>query len=371
MERNSAPWQNVHVYYYDDPNDLLLDCIQPLFESLRPAVSTAFFVRHWLRGPHLRLRFRCSNEQFATLVRPAVEDQIRRYLQAHPSTSTIDLDQMQLIYNRLAIEEAESEPLLPLAPNNSIQYLPYDRRLHIMQSEALATLFEDFYVDTTDLAFTMLRQIRAGASRLALSLELMLTMAYTGASDITYGIISYRSHAEAFIARSPNPDATRAFFDSRYAAHAKNLQARLRYLVESLERQDDRVPLAATWAALSRRYRQRVRAEADLKPLMPETPTELTPEQQLVLEAKRRHSAFHSLMIEDAVGSDALWQRPTFHRNRLMLNMQYLYLSRLGGKPFERYLLCHLAANTVEDVYGVSATHLLQQQLDRLKVSTL
>jgi hypothetical protein len=38
-----------------------------------------------------------------------------------------------------------------------------------------------------------------------------------------------------------------------------------------------------------------------------------------------------------------------------MLNLTYLMLTRLGISPAERFLLCHLAANAVEDQYGVSA----------------
>jgi hypothetical protein len=41
--------------------------------------------------------------------------------------------------------------------------------------------------------------------------------------------------------------------------------------------------------------------------------------------------------------------------HRLVLNFQYQLLSRLGIVPAQRYLLCHLAARTLQDVCGVSA----------------
>ena len=44
-----------------------------------------------------------------------------------------------------------------------------------------------------------------------------------------------------------------------------------------------------------------------------------------------------------------------FRHYRLLLNLLYLQLTKLGMKPAERYLLGHLIANTVEDSYGVDA----------------
>jgi hypothetical protein len=40
---------------------------------------------------------------------------------------------------------------------------------------------------------------------------------------------------------------------------------------------------------------------------------------------------------------------------RLVLNYMYLHFTRLGLTPIERFLLCHLTANAVEDCYGISA----------------
>jgi hypothetical protein len=44
-----------------------------------------------------------------------------------------------------------------------------------------------------------------------------------------------------------------------------------------------------------------------------------------------------------------------FRHYRLLLNLLYLQLTRLGVRPAERFLLGHLIANTVEDVYGLDA----------------
>lgn len=179
----ACAWQSAHVYYYDEQKDaLLLDCIQPLFAQARPITPRLFFVRHWLRGPHLRLRFYCSSMQFAATLKPLIESTVGGYLRQHPSTTRLDEEQLKPLYATLARQEQETGPLFPLYPDNSIQYLPYDRRLQVLGSEALASLLEDFYVDTNDLAFAMLAYLRQGHSLLTLCFDLMITVAIGKAS---------------------------------------------------------------------------------------------------------------------------------------------------------------------------------------------
>ncbi|MGH3804932.1 MAG: lantibiotic dehydratase C-terminal domain-containing protein, partial [Pseudonocardiaceae bacterium] len=154
--KDEAGWHNIGVYYYDDQrrDDLVLDCVRPLFASLAPRPS--FFVRHWLRGPHLRLRFHTTAGDFDRVVISAIADQVGGWLAAHPSTVCVDEAKLLETHERLAKAECETGPLSPFYPDNSIQYLPCDRRIDVLGSEATASLLEDFYVATTDLTFAMI-----------------------------------------------------------------------------------------------------------------------------------------------------------------------------------------------------------------------
>src|SRR5579875_2973829 len=100
-------WQSVHVYYYDEQKKdaLLLDCVQPLFVQARPITPRLFFVRHWLRGPHLRLRFYCSPTQFAVALKPLIESIVGSYLRQHPSSAHLDEEQLKGLYATLARQE--------------------------------------------------------------------------------------------------------------------------------------------------------------------------------------------------------------------------------------------------------------------------
>ena len=64
---------------------------------------------------------------------------------------------------------------------------------------------------------------------------------------------------------------------------------------------------------------------------------------------RMRRSPLHRARKDVVV--DPVW----FAKFRLMLNYTYLHLTRLGLAPAERFLLCHLAANAAEDLFGRSA----------------
>ncbi len=49
-----------------------------------------------------------------------------------------------------------------------------------------------------------------------------------------------------------------------------------------------------------------------------------------------------------------MFTRPDFLRYRVVLNYTYLHLTGLGLTPLDRFRACHLLANAVEEVYGVS-----------------
>lgn len=158
-------WQSVHVFYYDEhKDDLILNAVRPLMSDMSGKIDRAFFVRHWLRGPHLRLRFEATDAQLVGVVPPLIEQHIAGYLHAHPSTTTLDEQALRPIYERLAEEEAEEGPVLPLYLDNSIHYMNYDRRLHVLHHPVLAEIIEDFYTDTNDLVFAMLEAVRARQS---------------------------------------------------------------------------------------------------------------------------------------------------------------------------------------------------------------
>ena len=352
----SQQWRQAAVYYYEEQKDaLILDCVQPLFQSLTPVTRRAFFTRHWLRGPHLRLCFFSEEQEFTDVVRPAVEAQVGCYLREHPSTIAVDEQRWRQAVQKLARFEQEKGPLFPLYPDNSIQYSLYDRRLHVLKDELLANLIEQFYVESNELAFRMLEYIRQGHSRLILALQLMFATAHKTAWPVTTGFISYRSHAEGMIMWSPNPEEVRRFFEQKYASQSQELTTLLKQLIEALDKGQDSFPFVLPWIALLQRYWDYG------APLIAAKQLNIRPGQLESRQEEERiknrlvYSEFHTRFRENNARREQLLADPHFQSYRLMLNLLYLQLNRLGIRAFERALLGHLAANTVEEVFAVSA----------------
>jgi AcrR family transcriptional regulator len=348
-------WHSVHIYYYEPDKDaLLLDAIRPLLHQLRPVVERAYVVRHWRQGPHLRLHIRTDAHTWTTTVQPQLDQTIPSYLRAYPSTATLDEHSELPIHLLLAEREQENGPLSPWFPDNSVHYQPYDPRLHVLGDQDLADLLTDYLTESTELLFDMLEHVRSGAdTKELLSLSLMLATSHTLAPPITHSFVSYRSHAEGFLFQSTDPVATRAAFDQHYRTHRQTLTGRVQAVSATLDGRGEEqpVPFARAWAALVTTYADRATPLIQAGLVFPKTPTPQASDPP--------RAAFHQMMFGNRSYRERVFDDPHFHRYRFGLNCTYLQINRLGLAPVHRMRTCHLAANAVEDTYGVSAIDMI------------
>jgi hypothetical protein len=347
-------WRNVQIYYYDDKwrDDLILDCVRPLLASLAPRPS--FFLRHWLRGPHLRLRFHTTADDFDRVVVPALADQVGGWLAAHPSTVCLDETALLATHESLAKREREPGPLSPLYPDNSIQYLPCDRRIEALGSEAAAALLEDFYLDTTEVTFAMIERVRGGTSRMNLALDLMWATAHS-AGTIESGYVSYRAHAEARIMSAPDPAALRSFLEQQYRVRAPALLERLQRVLDTVDGTGGDVPFVREWVQAVRRLYKRAQSQITDGVITLSVPEPGRWFNDEMIE----HSAFHRALASNPAHLEMMRTSMRFHTWRVIVNCCYLHLTRLGIRPFERSLLGFLLSETVEERFGVSAVELV------------
>jgi hypothetical protein len=365
MSTEAVRWHALHVSYYDeDKSGLLLDCVRPMFECQRTTASRLYFVPHWLRGPHLRLCFEATTHDFERVVEPAVRDRVGAYLARHPSTTVLEAARLIPLYRHLASAEREPGPLLPLYADNQIRVCAHDRRTAALGSAELADVVENFYVDSNDLAFDMAESIRAGHDRRTLAFELMVAVAHQLSHHLRFGFVSYRSHAEAFLAGSSDPAAMREFLDSQYRARAAALAHEMARVVAVLDAGGSPSAGVSSFVALLRDLRDRVEPEIAAGRLrLPGDGSTLATgpgsETAARSPARMRHivaySEFHRALDGDADMRTELYRDPAFQAYRLMINLVYLHLSRLGVRPLERYVVSHSIANTVEATYGVRA----------------
>lgn len=354
-------WYSTHIYYYEPDKDaLILDGIRPLVDRLRPVVQSAYVVRHWRQGPHLRLHVRTDEHTWVTAVQPQVEHTIGAYLRALPSTAVLDKQAEIPIHLLLAKREEEIGPLSPWYPDNSIQYLPYDSRLHVLRRQEVADLVAGYLSESTELLFAMLDHVRSGAdTKELLGVSLMLATSHTLAPPITSSFVSYRSHAEGFLFGSGDPAATRAGFDEHYRAHREVLTDRVRAVIAILEGRTEGapVPFVREWAELVRTHADRAEPLIRQGLVYPKTagPQPGDPPR----------SEFHQMMFANRTYREQIFDAPRFHRYRVGLNYTYLQINRLGLAPAQRMRTCHIAANAVEDVYGLCAVDLVKAFVER------
>ncbi|MFC5666097.1 thiopeptide maturation pyridine synthase [Kitasatospora misakiensis] len=346
-------WRTVNVFHHDgDRTDLLLDAVRPFIAEVAPAARRVYYQPHWRRGPHVRIPIEASPEVFEEVVAPAVAGVLEPYLRARPSTVLLDERASYAEHVRLAEQECERGPLTPWAPNNTVETETYDRRQYVLGGPAAADLLADYYVDTTGLVFDILDWIRDGGSKMALGVDLFIAAAHRFLPPVTYGYMSYRGHADAFLAKSP--DGLRTRFDQVYEANAETFRRRLVEITGAADYHDV-VPFSDLLDTLLR-YRNQADGLIGTGELALDTDPNGDPEAWgSTWSAWSDRSAFHQVLGGHRAAADQLGGWSTFKRYRVVLNWMYLNMYRLGIGELERNLICHVVSRAVEDVHGVTA----------------
>jgi Lantibiotic biosynthesis dehydratase C-term len=340
-------WRSVHVHYHGDMDALICEAVRPLF-----AVGDAYYVRHWRRGPHLRMNFRAGAFD---LVEPMIGEVVDGFLVHSPSTTVLDPLALLAEHERLARLEADPGPLLPWRPDNSVHVEPYDDRTHVLGSPEAAGLLADFHVATTELAFRATSSVRAGGSRLGVAFDLMIATAHAlSGIGVAEGFVSFRSHAEGFLASHPGAAELRPRWDRHYTAHAEALRRRVVNVVSTVDSLGGRVPFVRDWVSVLEPIRARAGELIESGRLTLDTPW-VRDNYDPGLRLDPARSAFHRELDGERRRGRGFAQATWFLQYRVMLNYLYLFLTKLGVTPGERYLLCHLAASAVEEAFGVSA----------------
>ncbi|QMU70601.1 thiopeptide maturation pyridine synthase [Streptacidiphilus sp. P02-A3a] len=373
LPTETAQWRAAHIAYFGDGTDqLLLDAVRPVIERCAGQVRSSYVLRHWRRGPHLRLVFQAEPAVFTELVEPAVAEIIGGYLREHPSTGPApDETALLPMHRRLAEAEREPGPLSPFYPDNSITWAEHDRRIEVLGCPVGADELALFYDRTNGLLFQQLEAVAAGVPRETLALRLMLATAHMLCrhpedASIRRGFVSFRSHAEGYLS-TVGPQVRQAF-DQRYTANSAVLTAQVRAVVAAFDHPaaDTAPEPGGAQGADDAALRRWVAAidplggrwtELYLAGEIPEA--EIPDDVENGIGDLLANSPMHEAIAGNVAYKQMMYRDPRFLRYRLMLNYTYLHLSRLGIPGLTRYLLCHLAASAVEEVYGVSALELV------------
>lgn len=350
------------VAYYHQPvkGPLLREAILPLAGRYTRQGLTVQVERHWLHGPHLRLRIEGPPEQVA----PAAEQgaaAVRAWLREHPSLS--DRSEAQLLAEAAAAGRIElvPPPYGPVVPDNTVRIEPVDR------SAMRALLGEDGSALRDDLLRLGLPALHAGShflgehgdsgtARLQLLVAALTAHAAAHPGSLVGGHYSFVSHLEDFLLHDDPDGSVRRGFEQYWQSAGEAVTALVERVAagELLERErpwarwsadawrltEHRLDTGADLRGRPAAYRERAAATGDPSQLERWSP-----------ELRTRYSEFHQLLARaDPRGS--MHGRTDYLVYRTCTNGLYRLFTVCDVRPMERYLAAFLVVQSVPVLTG-------------------
>lgn len=155
-------WQSIHIFYQQEQDDLLLECIEPITKRLKKdgLITQHFFLRYWKQGPHIRLRFFVPDNTSSEHVASLICNHITEYLVQHPSNSELDIELYKQVQTRFSLLERETPVTMEIAPNNSWRIEPYEPEYTKYGGRCGVAIAEELFDSSTSCAFLLLSEMR-------------------------------------------------------------------------------------------------------------------------------------------------------------------------------------------------------------------
>ncbi|MER7465321.1 lantibiotic dehydratase C-terminal domain-containing protein [Streptomyces sp. NPDC097981] len=362
---------DVVVHHYEPVKaPLLREAVLPLARRAAADGLTAHVERHWLHGPHLRLRLRGHPGAVAAAAeRTAAE--LRARVASHPSRAAADGQQLLAQAEMAGRAELIPPPYGPLVPDNTVRVEPVD------QSSLEALIGPDGVRLREDLLALGLPALQAGtaflgeradtsAARVELVVAALAAHAAAHPEGLVGGHYSYVSHLEDFLVHEDRDGRLRAAFDRRWEAAGGRISALVGRIAgggaAGWERAwadwsagawriaEERFRAGADFTGVHAEYRDRAAALGDRATL-----------ERWDGQVRTRYSDFHRrLHRSDPQGT--MWSRPDYLVNRACTNGLYRLLVVCDVLPVERCLAAHLVVRSVPELTG----HRWQARIDEV-----
>ncbi len=210
-------WISIHIFYYGDLNDLILNCVAPLLEDLRSQqlVQRSFFIRYWMEGTHVRLRLLPAEGVDEERIKRIAEQAITIYLKRRPALFVPDSKSLAPIYKSMFLseygekkwQEKYGDRDMALRPNNTFDYIEYEPEYFRYGGVEGVELAEWHFDYSSNIIIQLLREVNVGVPtmRLGIAVQLFLPLFYgffgtdQGVIDALAGYISFwqASHGNA------------------------------------------------------------------------------------------------------------------------------------------------------------------------------
>ncbi|WP_329569116.1 lantibiotic dehydratase C-terminal domain-containing protein [Kitasatospora sp. NBC_01266] len=276
-EQHAAPageWQSFHIFYSASPRPLLLQCVEPLVESLGRdgLLAGHFFINYWLQGPHVRLRLRPVSAAAAAEVRERAEAAITDFLRRRPALYEIPPGYLDAHFEKaFALEYSPDQRaaltgpdgLMRLRPNNSFTREAYEPEYGKYGGPAGVALAEWHFQHSSELVIDVSRTLNLHLRTVALGLSAQLMMVMSAC------LLPREQELEEFFsdyhgfwrdASTSLPGADLDGFGRAYQASGESLGPRFERIIAAIAADDlDGLPgTLRRWADHCRELRRRV-----------------------------------------------------------------------------------------------------------------
>ena len=200
----SSAWVSLHIHYAADLDPLLTGCVAPLVRRLRDrgAVGDWFFVRYWVEGPHLRLRFRPEPGMSRTAVAETAGAEVTAFLRQQPAPD-VPASGTPEQYRALFVAEYGqaawdrrygANRTMPVQPNNTHLLAEYEPEYHRYGGPHGMRLSEWHFCRSSDTVLQLLaRRPLSPATRLGISAQLTM--------HLVAAFLDHPSAARSFLLR--------------------------------------------------------------------------------------------------------------------------------------------------------------------------
>ncbi|MCE6996493.1 hypothetical protein LZG04_17040 [Saccharothrix sp. S26] len=348
------------VCYYHDPvkAPLLREAVLPALAEAERAGATGHVERHWLHGPHVRVRLDGPDE-----VADLVAARLRDHLATSPSTVDMEHGVLLAQARQNGIAELVPPPYEPIHPDNTVVVEPTD--LTALRRLLLSDVLVNLRTRCLRLGVPAIRDAVAAdadsPARVRLAIVAMTAHASRFPAGLVNGYHSFLSHLEGFLLHSDPGGVLRARFDAVWERNAEQVVRTVRDVAEGT------VP--TPWVAWTDRTRAVIEEVFDRGEL-PTAYSHHLGERALEMdeeEAIRRWHRDHADRISDyhAKLREVDFDHPDYRRPvtvyRFGTNMLYQLLAVCDVTPVERYLAASLVVRAAQRITGIAwAEHVAQ-----------
>jgi hypothetical protein len=374
---------DVVAYYYSPTKlPLLRAAVLPAARWAADQGADVHLERHWLHGPHLRVRLSGRDPADLAVISAAVAQRLRHHLAEHPSTEQVSTEQLLAQAEQAGRAELVPPPYQPVHPDNTVRIEPVDRRALV------ALLGSTTAVDRRDELLRLgVPAVTAAADRLAAagdsaaarvrtSLTAMALHAGRYPLGLGNGHQSFLSHLEEFLVHNDPDGRVRATFDAQWRRAGDSVTA----LVERLAADpgigtggDGLDPAEAGWEQWTTRAAT-VTGAAYQRGELPRVPGDsYLARAESIGDAdtvrrwhpdRTEYSDYHQLLRQ--IDFDRVPYEREFVTYRFATNVLYLLLGLLDVRPTERYLAAYLLSRAAERITGITWQERINGYLDRL-----